>query len=367
MRLMGETMSSIGLMLCPAPAMASQETPRPSPGTEGTGSSTWSDAVKEQLHREMGPAIKKPVPETTVPTAPATGEEYPPSEQEESAGSEKAPREEGLPELTATGEEQPATEEEPPPATGDASPAEEQAKPPEGEAAATPAETWLTVEEPSTAVTHDTAGTDTIPPEPQTESEPKPEPGPRTESSPKTEPGEPMAGSQGEAVLHEDDPEEEIVIFTATPQSTRHEAKARAAKTRVLALLNEKIFVYDPQNMIDPFESFLTQPQPSPFQFVEEMDARPEQRRPLTPLMRMSITEVQNGLKAIVWGEMGRRAVIEDPTGRGYIVNQGTEIANNHGFISEIFNDSLVITQTIWDDRERRSRPVNTVIRLNKE
>ena len=374
MRLMDETMSNIGLVLYPGPAMASQDTPPSSPRTESTGSSTWSEAIREQLHQETGPAIKKPVPETTAQGTPAAEEEYAPPDREEPAGSERLSQQEELPELMAAGEKQPATEEEPLPATGEASPSEERAKPTEGEAMAIRAETSLTVEDPSRAVTHDTMGTNTIPLEPRMDSEleSEPQPGLQTEPVQETKPDEPLADSQAESPreeppLHDDDAEAETVIFSVTPQSAGKEETARSVKARVTALLHEPIFVYDPKDMADPFESFLTQPQPAPFQFAEELDERPEQRRPLTPLMRMSITEVRNGLKAIVWGEMGQRAVIEDPTGRGYIVTRGTEITNNHGFISEIFKDAIVITQTVWDNRERKSKLVNTVIRLGKE
>ena len=140
-------------------------------------------------------------------------------------------------------------------------------------------------------------------------------------------------------------------------------------KLRVLESLKRDTFAYEPKDMIDPFVSFITQPEPPPMQFAQDNDLPqmpPEPRKPLTPLQRMTLVEIEKGLRAILWGDMGRRAIIEDPTGKGFIVTEGTPASDKNGVITEIFNDSIVIQQEIWDPRARRMHLVNSVIKLKK-
>ena len=81
----------------------------------------------------------------------------------------------------------------------------------------------------------------------------------------------------------------------------------------------------------------------------------------------MTLSEIERGLKAISWGELGRRAVIEDSTGRGYIVTIGTPAGEHSGVITQIFNDRLVIQQEIWDRKAKKRFPQDFTIKLSKK
>jgi Tfp pilus assembly protein PilP len=135
------------------------------------------------------------------------------------------------------------------------------------------------------------------------------------------------------------------------------------------ALLKEP-FSYEPKEMLDPFISFITPMELAPTALPppeEDTALPPEPKRPLTPLQKMSVAEIERGLKAISWGELGRRAVIEDSAGKGYIVNIGTPAAERNGVITEIFNDRLVIQQEYWDKKAKRMVPQNSIVKLRKE
>jgi hypothetical protein len=80
----------------------------------------------------------------------------------------------------------------------------------------------------------------------------------------------------------------------------------------------------------------------------------------------MTVNEIEVGLKAILWGEMGRRAVIEDSTGKGYIVTTGTPIAGPTGVITGIFKDRIVIRQQVWDKEAKRMVVKSNVVKLKK-
>jgi Tfp pilus assembly protein PilP len=116
-------------------------------------------------------------------------------------------------------------------------------------------------------------------------------------------------------------------------------------------------FTFIPVKALDPFVPFLTL---SAYREEEEEPQGP----PLTPLQKMTLSEMERGLKAITWGGLGTRAVIEDSTGRGYIVTVGTPAGEHSGVIKEILNDRLVIQQEIWDRKAKKRFPQDFTIKL---
>jgi len=80
----------------------------------------------------------------------------------------------------------------------------------------------------------------------------------------------------------------------------------------------------------------------------------------------MNVGEIERGLKCILWGSMGKRAIIEDSAGKGYIVTVGTQVGDKNGVITEIFNDRLVIQQQHWDGKLQMMLPQYAVVKLAK-
>jgi len=125
-------------------------------------------------------------------------------------------------------------------------------------------------------------------------------------------------------------------------------------------------FTFYPVKALDPFVSFIQVEAVPQARFSDE-EPKEEMNRPLTPLQKMTISELEKGLKAITWGDLGRKAVIEDSTGRGYIVTIGTPAGERNGVVSQIFNDRLVIQQEIWDRQARKRLPQDFTIKLSKK
>jgi Tfp pilus assembly protein PilP len=122
--------------------------------------------------------------------------------------------------------------------------------------------------------------------------------------------------------------------------------------------------------MVDPFIPFIAPVElaPPPASVMEDdSDLPPEPQKPMTPLQKMSVAEIDRGLRAISWGELGRKAVIEDAAGKGYIVSVGTPAGDRNGVITGIFNDCLVIQQETWDKKQKRMLPQNSTVKLRKE
>jgi len=66
-------------------------------------------------------------------------------------------------------------------------------------------------------------------------------------------------------------------------------------------------------------------------------------------------------------GNLGRTAVIEDSTGKGYIVSVGTPAGERNGVITQIYNDRLVIQQEIWDRKAKKRFPQDFTVKLSKK
>jgi type IV pilus assembly protein PilP len=124
-------------------------------------------------------------------------------------------------------------------------------------------------------------------------------------------------------------------------------------------------FTFYPVKTLDPFVPFVE----TMAQLHSEGEDEPktEGGPPLTPLQKMTVSEIEKGLKAITWGDLGKRAVIEDSTGRGYIVAVGTPAGERSGVITQIFSDRLVIQQEIWDRKAKKRFPQDYTIKLSKK
>ncbi|GKT07856.1 hypothetical protein [Desulforhabdus sp. TSK] len=150
------------------------------------------------------------------------------------------------------------------------------------------------------------------------------------------------------------------------PDGSRHSDSVRG---QVTAALRQEYFTYEPRDMVDPFVSFIAPVEASPAALPEEDEPSlpPVLQKPLTPLQKMSLSEIEKGLKAITWGDLGRKAIIEDAAGKGYIVCVGTPAGDKRGVITEIFNDGMVIQQETWDKKLKRIVPQNSLVKLKKE
>lgn len=145
--------------------------------------------------------------------------------------------------------------------------------------------------------------------------------------------------------------------------------EALSLKQKASKMLLQEDFTYEPDFLVNPFVPFIKPPEPPPPEIppsLEDEALPPELQKPLTPLQKMNIGEIERGLTAIVWGGLGRKAIIQDSAGKGYIVGIGTPVGGNAGVITQIFDDRLVIQQQVWDRKLKRFIPKNAVVKLRK-
>ncbi len=86
----------------------------------------------------------------------------------------------------------------------------------------------------------------------------------------------------------------------------------------------------------------------------------------LTPLQKMELGEIERGFKGVLWSDRDKKAIIEDSTGKGYIVSVGTPIGNQDGVVSAIFEDRLIIRQKVWDKKAKDFVDEEVIVKLRK-
>jgi type IV pilus assembly protein PilP len=117
---------------------------------------------------------------------------------------------------------------------------------------------------------------------------------------------------------------------------------------------------YDPTGKPDPFKSFILATA------IPEGTAPKVVRRQLTPLQKMPLSEIEAGLKAIIWGQLGSKALVEDATGKGYVVQEGTYVGQHDGIVKKIYQDRIVVEEYRRDPGKGRLEPNEVVLKLKK-
>ena len=114
------------------------------------------------------------------------------------------------------------------------------------------------------------------------------------------------------------------------------------------SLIPDMSMGYDPIGRIDPFIP-LIRDEPIKVEKKELVEAKGEVRevRPKTPLEKVELSQLR--LKAIIRAASGNRALVEESTGKGYIITKGTYIGRNEGKITKILKDKVIIEEMLED------------------
>ena len=100
---------------------------------------------------------------------------------------------------------------------------------------------------------------------------------------------------------------------------------------------------YDPKGKVDPFEPiFRTKPQEKA---TTPEKAKRKRRIPLTPLEKLSLDQLE--LVGIIRAPSGNRALVQEASGKGYIVKKGTYIGLHEGVVSDILKDRIRVRETV--------------------
>ncbi|MFQ5698667.1 MAG: pilus assembly protein PilP [Myxococcota bacterium] len=107
---------------------------------------------------------------------------------------------------------------------------------------------------------------------------------------------------------------------------------------------------YDPTGKPDPFQSYIL-----------EIAQRRKHQSGQTPLERFDLSQLR--LTAVVWSDEVARALIRDPSGKGYIVGEGAPVGKNEGRIISI-DDGRVRVKETYVNSEGQATTKDVELRL---
>ena len=104
-------------------------------------------------------------------------------------------------------------------------------------------------------------------------------------------------------------------------------------------------YEYNPAGKIDPFETiFKEEPEPE----IPVTTKNEENKRiPTTPLEKISLSQLK--LAAVMLAPSGDKALVEEASGKGYVITQGTYIGKNSGRVVDILMDRIIIEEVTRD------------------
>jgi type IV pilus assembly protein PilP len=110
---------------------------------------------------------------------------------------------------------------------------------------------------------------------------------------------------------------------------------------------SDQYAAYDPKGIVDPFAPlFKDEPdkkeKPGPKPDEEDSETQ-EVRAPLTPLEKLDLGQLK--LVGIIRSESGNKAMVEEASGKGYIIVKGTYIGIHSGKVVDILADRVIIEE----------------------
>lgn len=101
---------------------------------------------------------------------------------------------------------------------------------------------------------------------------------------------------------------------------------------------------YNPAGKIDPFVPLVKD---EPVKVLQTDKSKREKREPTTPLERIDLSQLK--LTAIIRTPSGLKAMVEESTGKGYIVGTGTYMGIHSGKVVNILKDRVVVEEEVED------------------
>lgn len=130
------------------------------------------------------------------------------------------------------------------------------------------------------------------------------------------------------------------IVAAPTPLKKVNSAELSNMEERLQKLLAPLPHVYNPQGKPDPFRPFLR----------ESTGGRGAEGACATPLECMDLGQLS--LTAVVSEPGGRMlAMVQDASGKGYVIKKGIRIGYNKGVVKDILPDRVVVEEESEDMR----------------
>jgi type IV pilus assembly protein PilP len=115
-------------------------------------------------------------------------------------------------------------------------------------------------------------------------------------------------------------------------------------------LLAKAAIGYDPTGKINPFVPLIKAEKKKGkgkggSTVVASKNVERKKRKPTTPLERIELSQLS--LKAIVRSAQGNKALVEEASGKGYVITKGTFIGINQGTVIDIQKDRVIVEEEV--------------------
>jgi type IV pilus assembly protein PilP len=143
----------------------------------------------------------------------------------------------------------------------------------------------------------------------------------------------------------------EVQKATAEPKGTlpadisnsKQKLVAEKSPTTKKTKIPEITDFYNPEGKLDPFEPLFKKERVS----LAVGKKKIKRRKPLTPLERVNLSQLT--LVGIIRAPSSNRALVQESSGKGYVVKKGTYIGTNSGKIVQILKDRIIIEEESED------------------
>jgi len=130
------------------------------------------------------------------------------------------------------------------------------------------------------------------------------------------------------------------------PETKKQDLKPKTSKTD--AVPDQKIelpetpdaYSYTVEGKIDPFASIF---RAGPSVFAEQDDGKKKRRIPLTPIEKVDLSQLK--LVGIISASSGNKALVEDASGKGFVIKKGSRIGINSGRVVKILKNVVVVEE----------------------
>jgi len=147
-----------------------------------------------------------------------------------------------------------------------------------------------------------------------------------------------------------------------TPKEKTGLMEARS-KDEEMAKAGGKEGIYQPTGRIDPFAPiFKEEPQSAAAGPAEAGDQMPD--FPITPLTRVDLSQLK--LTGIILAETGNKALVEEASGKGYVVKEGMYIGNKAGTVLKISKNGILVDEKYIDIITKKLKTKERELKLQK-
>ncbi|MES0445291.1 MAG: pilus assembly protein PilP [Desulfobacterales bacterium] len=121
--------------------------------------------------------------------------------------------------------------------------------------------------------------------------------------------------------------------------------KSVASLTATTQITPDTIDFYNPEGKLDPFASLYKYKPVAVSTTGQKLLQEP--RRPLTPLEKVDLSQLK--LVAIIRALSGNIALVEEASGKGYVIKKGTYIGTRSGKVGKILPDRIIVEEESED------------------